>query len=329
MVIDLESELGLNIPKHEENEISRKAATIEALKEYSLGDDSNGKPRKLTAKEADHLFESAKSGEKEFTGFIGRTVDKIPGLRGLNRPEADAFMTGLKADFDRSNGDFRFRKGSDIGSGFGFGHFKADRKHLALASITDTGALIGEGLSNSFGRTTSQQRRQYKTGGIVGKAGTVAAVGFNAYNIISTGLQGGDMYDAVSDNLQGMAMFGGISMGAKLGGALGKGGKETGKAYGSKLRVAGSIAGGLTGGLIASGIASGVMSTVGDITKSNSSIVKAVKGNSMLLGSMGSIEQNNKTLTMRQKALQQLSQSAMNDRGSILGSEASILRGYM
>ena len=52
------------------------------------------------------------------------------------------------------------------------------------------------------------------------------------------------------------------------------------------------------------------------------------KGYSRLASNAG-IEQNNRTLTMRQQALQQLSQSAINDRASLLGNEAAVLRGVL
>lgn len=65
-----------------------------------------------------------------------------------------------------------------------------------------------------------------------------------------------------------------------------------------------------------------------DLTSNDSVLAKMAKGYSKLASNAG-IEQNNRTLTMRQQALQQLSQSAINDRASLLGNEAAVLRGVL
>lgn len=313
-MVDLEKDLGLNIPKHENNPTSRKAAYIEAMQQHKLGTNLKGEDVNLTEKQAKYLYNQSLESSKGISDS-----KKWYKPNGELRNAYDSF----KADVSRGRGEYTSKVGGDLGQGFGFGgHFNASRWDMTRSAFVDSTKIMGEGLSNSLGFATAQQRRQFKTGGMMGKAMTGATVGFGAYNLISTGINGGDMYDALTDNVSAGAGMAGFHMGSKLGGAMFGAGSK-------KSRFVTSLLGGAVGGLAASQAVSGVMSGAADLTSSDSKIAKSLKGFSQLSGANGSIEQNDKTLTMRQKALQQLSQSSMNDRGSILGSEASILRGYM
>lgn len=89
------------------------------------------------------------------------------------------------------------------------------------------------------------------------------------------------------------------------------------KIVGGKLRLGAQFAGGLIGGAVATGVVAGITYGAQDLTSSESSIAKAARSYSKL-SELADVTQNRGTLTMRTKSIsQQLSQSALNDRGSL------------
>lgn len=108
------------------------------------------------------------------------------------------------------------------------------------------------------------------------------------------------------------------------------------RAYGVGQAVTAMFNGGnmarrVVGGVLGGGVfAAGTIATMAgsDLLKNESQIASFLKKTSTP-ELMASAAQNENTLTMRQRALQKMSNSAMNDRGQLLGSEAAVLRGSM
>jgi hypothetical protein len=78
---------------------------------------------------------------------------------------------------------------------------------------------------------------------------------------------------------------------------------------GGKMRFAGGAVGGAIGFAAGAALVGGGMWAASDLTSNDSVLAKMARGYSKLASNAGT-EQNNRTLTMRQQALQQLSQSA-------------------
>ena len=325
-MIDLKNDLGLNIQQHEANDFSRKQAYINALTQKSIGTGLDGNSINLTDKQSEYLYRL----QEESATATPKRAEKL-------KEEYNYARNAFQSEADRTSGHYaekgysgKWTKGSESGAGIGFkAHMYGSQRSLLANSWRGSVQLVGEGLSNSLGYATKQQRLQYKTGGLMAKGMTAFTIGTGAYNLISTGINGGDMYDAMSDNLSFAAGMVGFHAGSKLGGAMSNVRKVGDKTVGLKRRAVGSAIGGIGGNLVASQLVSGGLSAIKDMGSSDSQIVKTLKGQTLVTGGLGNITDNNKTLTMRQRSLQQLSQSSMNDRASILGSEASILRGYM
>ena len=143
------------------------------------------------------------------------------------------------------------------------------------------------------------------------------------------------MYETMTFNLAAASGMAGFTAGSRLGGSLFQGAQmvkneHTGlnQLKGGKMRFAGGAVGGAIGFAAGAALVGGGMWAASDLTSNNSVLAKMAKGYSRLASNAGT-EQNNRTLTMRQQALQQLSQSAINDRASLLGNEAAVLRGVL
>lgn len=316
--------LSTNIDNSETNSSARRALALEELKKNEIGTDKvTGNKTYLTESQAKHLYDNhySKNGNKS-EGKAAKDVNRI------------------KSDFERSQGNLGATSNKIGGASMGYsiglgGHRRASQAALLGSALPDTGRALGENALNSLGIVTNQQKMQFKSSGLLGKAGALLGPGLGAATIFSTIADGGDMYETMTFNLAAASGMAGFTAGSRLGGSLFQGAQivkneHTGlnQLKGGKMRFAGGAVGGAIGFAAGAALVGGGMWAVSDLTSNDSVLAKMAKGYSKLASNAG-IEQNNRTLTMRQQALQQLSQSAINDRASLLGNEAAVLRGVL
>lgn len=316
--------LSTNIDNSETNSSARRALALEELKKNEIGTDKvTGNKTYLTESQAKHLYDNhySKNGGKS-EGKAAKDVNRI------------------RSDFERSQGNLGATSNKIGGASMGYsiglgGHRRASQAALLGSALPDTGRALGENALNSLGIVTNQQKMQFKSSGLLGKAGALLGPGLGAATIFSTIADGGDMYETMTFNLAAAAGMAGFTAGSRIGGAAFKGGQIVKNEYtglnqlkGGKLRFAGGAVGGAVGFAAGAALVGGGMWALSDLTSNNSVLAKMAKGYSRLASHAGT-EQNNRTLTMRQQALQQLSQSAINDRASLLGNEAAVLRGVL
>ena len=305
--------------------VSKRAVTLEALRNKKIGTDAiTGADTFITEDQAKFLY--GRYEDKQKSGKFGGLINDIRTERDFRR---------IENDFARSQGKAA-GAGATSGYSMGFGGYKrAERGQLLKSAVPDTARAVGENFLNSLGVTTSQQRMQYKSSGVLGKAGALLGPGLGAATVFSTIADGGDMYETMTFNLAAAGGMAGFTAGNRLGGSFFKGAQAVKNEYtglnqlkGGKMRFAGGAVGGAIGFAAGAALVGGGMWAASDLTSNNSVLAKMAKGYSKLASNAG-IEQNNRTLTMRQQALQQLSQSAINDRASLLGNEAAVLRGVL
>lgn len=304
---------------------AKRAVTLEALRNKKIGTDAvTGADTFINEDQAKFLY--GRYEDKQKSGKFGGLINDIRTERDFRR---------IENDFARSQGKAA-GAGATSGYSMGFGGYRrADRGELLKSAIPDTARAVGENFLNSLGVTTSQQRMQYKSSGVLGKAGALLGPGLGAATIFSTIADGGDMYETMTFNLAAAGGMAGFTAGNRLGGSFFKGAQTVKNEYtglnqlkGGKMRFAGGAVGGAIGFAAGAALVGGGMWAASDLTSNDSVLAKMAKGYSKLASNAG-IEQNNRTLTMRQQALQQLSQSAINDRASLLGNEAAVLRGVL
>ena len=304
---------------------AKRAVTLEALRNKKIGTDAvTGADTFINEDQAKFLY--GRYEDKQKSGKFGGLINDIRTERDFRR---------IENDFARSQGKAA-GPGATSGYSMGFGGYRrADRGELLKSAIPDTARAVGENFLNSLGVTTSQQRMQYKSSGVLGKAGALLGPGLGAATIFSTIADGGDMYETMTFNLAAAGGMAGFTAGNRLGGSFFKGAQTVKNEYtglnqlkGGKMRFAGGAVGGAIGFAAGAALVGGGMWAASDLTSNDSVLAKMAKGYSKLASNAG-IEQNNRTLTMRQQALQQLSQSAINDRASLLGNEAAVLRGVL
>ena len=304
---------------------AKRAVTLEALRNKKIGTDAvTGADTFINEDQAKFLY--GRYEDKQKSGKFGGLINDIRTERDFRR---------IENDFARSQGKAA-GAGATSGYSMGFGGYRrADRGELLKSAIPDTARAVGENFLNSLGVTTSQQRMQYKSSGVLGKAGALLGPGLGAATIFSTIADGGDMYETMTFNLAAAGGMAGFTAGNRLGGSFYKGAQTVKNEYtglnqlkGGKMRFAGGAVGGAIGFAAGAALVGGGMWAASDLTSNDSVLAKMAKGYSKLASNAG-IEQNNRTLTMRQQALQQLSQSAINDRASLLGNEAAVLRGVL
>lgn len=336
----------------EKNPTSQKAAVLEALQKQSLGKDVLGKEQFINEKQADHLYRKIFKPDGSYKGLS-------EGLGSVNGVSKDIGM--MQADVAKTYGAGRVAHldtpGAAGGQGLGWqGNRLASGGTLLTNGVSGTARLTAEGGLNALGLMTRQQKLMFSQGGMIAKAMAVAPAAFSLYNMGSTILDGGDIGDALAMNVTAAAGMAGFHAGKSLAGAMSSGisfmghktfkttAKEGGRWFGAgkvvqnidgsskivggKLRIGAQFAGGLIGGAVATGVVAGITYGAQDLTSSESSIAKAARSYSKL-SELANTTQNRATLTMRQRALQQLSQSALNDRGSLLGNEAAILKNLL
>ncbi len=305
--------------------VSKRAVTLEALRNKKIGTDAiTGADTFINEDQAKFLY--GRYEDKQKSGKFGGLINDIRTERDFRR---------IENDFARSQGKAA-GAGATSGYSMGFGGYRrAERGQLLKSAVPDTARAVGENFLNSLGVTTSQQRMQYKSSGVLGKAGALLGPGLGAATIFSTIADGGDMYETMTFNLAAAGGMAGFTAGNRLGGSFFKGAQTVKNEYtglnqlkGGKMRFAGGAVGGAIGFAAGAALVGGGMWAASDLTSNDSVLAKMAKGYSKLASNAG-IEQNNRTLTMRQQALQQLSQSAINDRASLLGNEAAVLRGVL
>ena len=322
--------LSVNIDDTQTDPAARRALALEELKKNVIGTDSvSGNKTFVTESQAKHLYDNHYNQKRSTSS----TVNK------MREESAIKDVTRIRSDFHRTQGNVGASSmvgGASLGYSIGFsGHRRASQSALAGSAMFDTARALSENSLNSLGIVTNQQRMQFKSSGMLGKAGALLGPGLGAATIFSTIADGGDMYETMTFNLAAASGMAGFTAGSRLGGSLFQGAQmvkneHTGlnQLKGGKMRFAGGAVGGAIGFAAGAALVGGSMWAASDLTSNNSVLAKMAKGYSKLASNAG-IEQNNRTLTMRQQALQQLSQSAINDRASLLGNEAAVLRGVL
>lgn len=322
--------LSVNIDDTQTDPAARRALALEELKKNVIGTDSvSGNKTFVTESQAKHLYDNHYNQKRSTSS----TVNK------MREESAIKDVTRIRSDFHRTQGNVGASSmvgGASMGYSIGFsGHRRASQSALAGSAMFDTARAFSENSLNSLGIVTNQQRMQFKSSGMLGKAGALLGPGLGAATIFSTIADGGDMYETMTFNLAAASGMAGFTAGSRLGGSLFQGAQmvkneHTGlnQLKGGKMRFAGGAVGGAIGFAAGAALVGGGMWAASDLTSNDSVLAKMAKGYSKLASNAGT-EQNNRTLTMRQQALQQLSQSAINDRASLLGNEAAVLRGVL
>lgn len=322
--------LSVNIDDTQTDPSARRALALEELKKNVIGTDSvTGEKTFITESQAKHLYDNHYNQKRSTSS----TVNK------MREESAVKDVTRIRSDFHRSQGNVGAGSmvgGAAMGYSIGLsGHRRASQSALAGSAIFDTARSFSENSLNSLGIVTNQQRMQFKSSGMLGKAGALVGPGLGAATIFSTIADGGDMYETMTFNLAAAGGMAGFTAGNRLGGSFFKGAQTVKNEYtglnqlkGGKMRFAGGAVGGAIGFAAGAALVGGGMWAASDLTSNDSVLAKMARGYSKLASNAGT-EQNNRTLTMRQQALQQLSQSAINDRASLLGNEAAVLRGVL
>lgn len=232
-------------------------------------------------------------------------------------------LFGMKSDSLFSH---RFGHGQEGGFGLGFsGAMKASRgKHFsrfAQASLPlGYGASTLQGLREGAAILNKHQAIQFKTAGFGGRLMLGLGSALPAMSVIKDIYEGDEPSDVVKDVLSNVGFMNGWRRGSALGGALTK--------ESTVARAIGLGIGGASGALLGSALWSGAVDLAVDVT-SNTSKVRAVARNMASKEMYAQGEMTNKALTMRQAGLQKLARSGLNDRGLLLGNEASVLAGAM
>lgn len=355
--------------------VAQKTAAVSAMqKQVTFGKDLSGKDVNLTERQAQTLYDEAfhRDGSQRnnrslnenrsgVTGVLDNAGNKglqwIAAIGGSNAKAWNTQIGGRTIDYisrdaKAARGEFTMRAGAN-GYGFGWsGNRVASGGAMLGQGLTHGMGLMGEGLMNSLGIVSKQQKIMWKTGNPLQKAFAAAGPVLGAGFLVSTMLEGGDMYDALAFNVAGAGAMAGFHMGKSFAGAASSGAARmwggagttfgAAKAYaagdivngktmtkagiaGGKARLAMQGIGGIAGGVAGFAAISGATWAIKDMSAADSVIAQGARKYTSLASSASTM-QNNNTLTMRQRALQQLSQSSMNDRAMVLGAESAILR---
>ena len=358
------------------NHVSQRIVANKAIKDQvSLGEDIYGKTQRPNERQAHALYDDAFHARGENAGLaksaLAGLAMNVNGVANLGSERLNTQIGGrtidyLRRDVKAARGEWTVRGGAN---GYGFG-WQGNRTASAFAhlgsGITHTGGLIGEGMANSVGIITKQQRQMWKTGNPLVKSFAVAGPLIGTYTLGSTMLEGGDMGEALAFNASAAALLPGFHFGKSLASAqssymaglfsplktIEQRGSTAGLTFGAakhykagdilpdetvaakdmikggKARLAVGVAGGILGGALSYAAVAGTAYAAQDLFSADSKIAEGARKFTSLTSS-ANITQNQGTLTMRQRALQQISQSAMNDRQSILSNEAAILKGLI
>lgn len=226
----------------------------------------------------------------------------------------DEYVEQLKeAQEIRAKGGYTRQPGIGFGYGFGFNSLNARKSSMGKSLLYDTPHIFKENVLNNIGILTKQQRAGTRDANFIGKAFSRTAGLLAGVTSVSSAYEGEDGMDMARDLSTNIGMMTGMSTGLRVAGSLTKR---------KAVRVGGAVGGAATGYALAYGMTEGLR----DITSSKSKIGEmAKKGYSTQMYSDHDYL-TQASLTSRQKALQQLGSSALNDRGFTLGNEASILK---
>lgn len=181
-----------------------------------------------------------------------------------------------------------------------------------------------ENFANALGFLTKNQKAQVAKGGFLSSVfhagiplSAVAGIALNAHN-------NGTAMDYVSDYaIPEVGMYAGWRVGKSVGFGIG-----SKMGLGTAGRFAMGIAGGVAAGVSGTLLGYGIGQAIGSLSKSNNAIKRS---HHEIIHSdfTNKFIQSKSTLTHRQQALQQLSKSALNNRGALMGNEALVLKGLM
>lgn len=231
-----------------------------------------------------------------------------------------------------SRGTFPGRTASGAQSPIGFGldrHGKKQAtrsdyfKRSAIFAIGGSGAMR-EDFRNSFGILSKRQKSSLGWGS---RITNLAVRGFAIGGMGLTMAEGGNMMDYTADYvLPGVGLMKGLRVGNELGAGI------TGGKWGHRNAAAAigktTLRGGLALGGAAVGLAAGVLigSGIKDIGNSGGVIASALEDfSSAEYAEPFKVTEG--TLSHRQRAVSQLSKSALNMRSQFLGNEASMIAG--
>ena len=264
--------------------------------------------------------------------------------RNLGIGKGAAEVTKATAPRYGGGADNMFMLGWDVNNNIG------SAQHINRAARFAAGAGLGTDLLNSAGIMTRHQKNILKASstGVMQKAGTLLAPAFGIAAIVDTTSQyvSGERETTITDN----AITGAASSVAELA-ALTYGYRVTKEAThaitsaipfigntarGGKLGVAAKLfkagSGFLAGAAGAIGLqtaTSAVLETSRSIASQDNSLNRAKRQLTMGDTSSDASVQTQQLLTARQRALEKLSASSMNDRAMVFGNEAKILKGII
>ena len=214
-------------------------------------------------------------------------------------------------------------------SGYGLGFmnsFKASRtEHLMrgmhyLNPLGAGGASGSQAILETFGIMNKAQRMQATQARGFGKLGSAMVPGLGAAQLLLGMSNHDDAGQIFEDMFAVGASLQGWRTGTAFGGAVGR--------AGSVGRLVGLGLGGLTGLTLGYVAGTALVGGVRDIMSNESSIRKFAKNVSTKELTVGQ-QNTNQSITARQASLQKLAKSGLNDRGLLIGNEASILSGVM
>ena len=257
----------------------------------------------ITESQAKHLYDNHYNQKRSTSS----TVNK------MREESAMKDVARIRSDFHRSQGNVGAGSmvgGASMGYSIGLsGHRRASQAALAGSAMFDTARAFSENSLNSLGIVTNQQRMQFKSSGMLGKAGALVGPGLGGAMIFSTMADGGDMYETMTFNLAAASGMAGFTAGSRLGGSLFQGAQivkneHTGlnQLKGGKMRFAGGAIGGAVGFAAGAALVGGGMWAASDLISNDSVLAKMARGYSKLASNAG-IEQNNRTLTGNSKNL--------------------------
>lgn len=210
------------------------------------------------------------------------------------------------------------------GYGLGFmNSFKASRtEHLMrglhfMNPLGAGGASAGQAIMETFGVMNRAQRMQAAQARGFGKLGSAMVPGLGAAQLLMGMYNKEDAGQIFEDMFSMGTSLAGWRAGAAIGGGIGGGSASVGRLLGLGI-------GGLTGMALGYGIGVGVVGGVRDIV-SNESKIRSFAKKVGTKEAIVSQQQTVQSLTSRQASLQKLARSGLNDRGLLLGNEATVL----
>ena len=260
-------------------------------------------------------FDLGYTGEHINSDFTG------PMREGEVRPIIPATSTGPAYTKD----SFRPVYGT-TGYGLGFKNAMAasGREHLTRFAYFATPFGTGSGrqaLMEAAGIMNRSQRMQATQARGFAKLG-YAAVPATALGMVLMDMHDGKDASGIAGDIfsMGTALHG-WRMGASLGGAVGSLGGQVGKFLGmGVLGATGLVTGLLAGQAVVGGISDAM---------SNDSQIRSYAKKAGTKEMYANTPETRQTLTARGAALQKLAKSGLNDRGLLLGNEATVLKGGM